>query len=65
MQELIYRDGLRIALKGRDDITLEPVLRFLFKYIADPRFAETASEVMDALLGAFSTFNIPHCKIVG
>ncbi|KAH9977795.1 WD40-repeat-containing domain protein [Lactifluus volemus] len=29
IQELVYRDGLRIALAGRDDVLLEPILRSL------------------------------------
>jgi len=51
IQELVYRDGLRSALSGRDDVTLEPILRFLYKYIADYRFGQMASEVMDVVLG--------------
>jgi U3 small nucleolar RNA-associated protein 15 len=34
IQELIDRDGLKIALSGRDETTLEPILRFLTKYKA-------------------------------
>jgi len=38
IQELVYRDGLRSALAGRDDVLLEPILRLLLKYVTDPRF---------------------------
>ncbi|KAH9045420.1 WD40-repeat-containing domain protein [Lactarius pseudohatsudake] len=41
IQELLYRDGLRSALAGRDDVLLEPILRFLLKYITDPRFGNS------------------------
>lgn len=51
IQELIYRDGLRTALSGRDDMTLEPILRFLYKHVADYRFGQLASDVMDVILG--------------
>jgi U3 small nucleolar RNA-associated protein 15 len=59
----VYRDGLRSALSGRDDVTLEPILRFLYKYIADYRFGQMASEVMDVVLGKSSftkdTLSVP------
>ncbi|TFK43490.1 Trp-Asp repeat-containing protein [Crucibulum laeve] len=45
IQELIHRDGLRTALAGRDDVLLEPVLRLLLKYVADPRFGEMVCDI--------------------
>ncbi|EPT03787.1 hypothetical protein FOMPIDRAFT_1046817 [Fomitopsis schrenkii] len=45
IQELIHRDGLRSALAGRDDVLLEPVLRLLLKYVADPRFGVLVCDV--------------------
>ena len=33
VQELVHRDGLKIALSGRDEMALEPVLRFLTKCV--------------------------------
>jgi U3 small nucleolar RNA-associated protein 15 len=39
LEELASRDGLDIAFAGRDEANLEPVLHFLCKYVADPRFA--------------------------
>ncbi|KAF9009025.1 Trp-Asp repeat-containing protein [Cyathus striatus] len=50
IQELIHRQGLRTALGGRDDVLLEPVLRFLLKYIADPRFGEIACDVASIVI---------------
>jgi len=47
----VHRDGLRIALAGRDDVLLEPVLRLLLKYIADPRFGELVADVTCLVLG--------------
>lgn len=55
MQELIHRDGLKIALSGRDDVLLEPVLRFLLKHITDPRFGETVCDVAGLVIGM-----VPH-----
>jgi U3 small nucleolar RNA-associated protein 15 len=51
IQELVQRDALRIALSGRDDVTLEPILSFLARHVIDPRFGETASEVAGVLIG--------------
>lgn len=53
IQELIHRDGLRIALAGRDDVLLEPILRLLLKYIADPRFGELAADITGIVIGLF------------
>ena len=51
IQELLYRDGLRSALAGRDDVLLEPILRFLLKYITDPRFGNTVCDVASLIIG--------------
>ncbi|KAG8909249.1 hypothetical protein FRC00_010451, partial [Tulasnella sp. 408] len=50
LQELVYREGLRAALSGRDDVLLEPVLQMLTKYIADTRWGPLACEVAGVLL---------------
>lgn len=51
IEELCRRNGLRIALSGRDEITLEPLMAFLAKYICHPRYAslviQTAHQVLD------------------
>lgn len=52
IQELIYRDGLRSALAGRDDVLLEPILRLLLKYVTDPRFGGIACDVAGLIIGA-------------
>lgn len=52
IQELIHRDGLRSALAGRDDVLLEPVLRLLLKYVADPRFGVLVCDVATLVTGA-------------
>lgn len=47
----MHRDGLRIALAGRDDVLLEPILQLLVKYITDPLFGDLASSVATIILG--------------
>lgn len=50
--ELMHRDGLDIAISGRDDVTLLPLLRFLVRNVCDPRWCKTACDVMHAVCGA-------------
>ncbi|RSH85203.1 hypothetical protein EHS25_005010 [Saitozyma podzolica] len=54
IQELIHRDGLRIALSGRDETTLEPILVFLVRHVTDPRFGELASEVAGVIIDLYT-----------
>ena len=54
IQELVHRDGLRIALAGRDDVLLEPILRLLVKYVTDPRFGDLAMSVSTIVIGKSS-----------
>ena len=51
IRELVHRDGLRTALGGRDDVMLEPILRFLMKYVTDPRFGQLVVDTTSALMG--------------
>lgn len=51
VQELVQRDGLRVALTGRDDVTLEPILRFTLKHVTDPRYGEIAADVAGVIIG--------------
>lgn len=53
IQELIHRDGLKVALAGRDDVLLEPVLRLLIKHVTDPRFGEIVCDVAGLVIGKF------------
>ncbi|KAF7775960.1 hypothetical protein Agabi119p4_4353 [Agaricus bisporus var. burnettii] len=55
IQELIHRDGLKIALAGRDDVLLEPVLRLLLKHVTDPRFGELVCDVARVLIDMYQT----------
>ncbi|KAJ3722884.1 WD40 repeat-like protein [Lentinula raphanica] len=54
IQELIHRDGLRIALAGRDDVLLEPILRVLVKYVTDPRFGEMVCDVAGLVIQMYT-----------
>ncbi|KIR68986.1 U3 small nucleolar RNA-associated protein 15 [Cryptococcus bacillisporus CA1873] len=54
IQELVHRDALRIALSGRDDVTLEPILNFLTKNVTDPRFGEMAAQVVGIIIDIYT-----------
>lgn len=54
IEELIARDGLRLALSNRIPRTLEPVLHLLFCRIADPFFSNTLCHVLDIVLDLYA-----------
>lgn len=54
LEELMYRDGLSNALGARDDTELEPISRFIFKHISNPRYCKLLVKVTDIVLGKFS-----------
>lgn len=63
IHELVQRDALRIALSGRDDVTLEPVLSFLARHVTDPRFGQAASDVATVVLDIYAA-NLGHSPLV-
>ncbi|EGG04547.1 uncharacterized protein MELLADRAFT_49117 [Melampsora larici-populina 98AG31] len=54
-RELIHRDGLHQALSGRDEVSLAPILRFLTKYITDPRWFNIGSDVMKCIMELYES----------
>ncbi|CAG7848682.1 U3 small nucleolar RNA-associated protein 15 homolog [Serendipita indica DSM 11827] len=55
IQELIHRDGVRMALSGRDDVALEPIIRLLLKHLTDPRFGETVCDIATVVIDMYSS----------
>ena len=57
LEELQQRgpEALDIALSGRDESSLEPVLAFITRYIAHPRFAPLLIPICDSLLTCYSS----------
>jgi len=56
---------LKIALSGRDDVLLEPILRLLVKYVTDPRFGELVCDVARLLIGeSIYIFSMPLILIM-
>ncbi|KIM20011.1 hypothetical protein M408DRAFT_79767 [Serendipita vermifera MAFF 305830] len=55
IQELVQRDGVRIALAGRDDVLLEPVLNLLIRHLSDPRFGEMVCDIASIVIEMYSS----------
>ncbi|KAF7721902.1 snoRNA-binding rRNA-processing protein [Apophysomyces ossiformis] len=53
LQELIHRDGLKIAITGRDDVALEPLVQFLLRNIHNPRFTNLIVDVADVVIDLY------------
>ncbi|KAJ3331085.1 snoRNA-binding rRNA-processing protein [Gonapodya sp. JEL0774] len=53
-EELMHRDGLRTALAGRDEVGLEPLVRFLLKNVTNPRVAGTVIDVAEMVLDLYA-----------
>ena len=54
LKELIARAALVTALTGRNEASLEPILSFLVKYVANPRYSDLLSDVCDTVLNIYS-----------
>lgn len=51
---LRHRSALRAALQGRDEVTLQPVLHWIYRNITDPRLVELCVEVAMNVLDIYS-----------
>ncbi len=51
IEELRLRDALNVALSGRDETTLEPLVAFIAKYITHPRHAALLINLTDRVFG--------------
>ncbi|KAI9304399.1 WD40-repeat-containing domain protein [Cunninghamella echinulata] len=51
--ELIHRDAMKTAIAGRDDVSLEPLLRFLLRQIHKPKFTTVVVDVSDIVLDTY------------
>ena len=54
LEELCFRSGLTIALSGRDEIALEPLLSFIARYVAHPRYSPLLVQISHKLLDIYS-----------
>jgi len=54
LEELKYRHGMMRSFQGRNERTLEPLLKFVVKYITDPRFTGLLVNVTNILLDMYT-----------
>lgn len=54
VEELVQRNGLRIALQGRDHNSLQPVVAFLARHITAPPFSQVLIGVANLLLDMYA-----------
>ena len=56
IEELVQRgDGLHIAVAGRDDVSLEPIMKFILRHILEPDYTIVLSYVLDIILDIYSS----------
>lgn len=55
LEELCRRNGLTIALSGRDEITLEPIVSFVGRYFNHPRYASIVVQVAHKLIDIYAS----------
>ncbi|KAI9667032.1 MAG: hypothetical protein M1829_005572 [Trizodia sp. TS-e1964] len=51
---LRHRSALRKALQGRDEITIQPILKWLIKFLVNPSFTPTVVEVSLLLIESYA-----------
>ena len=61
IMELIRRspsgqaDGLRRAISGRDDVTLEPILRFLLRHVTNPQYTHLVCDTLNLVIDTYAS----------
>lgn len=55
LEELSRRNGLTIALSGRDETSLEPLLSFAAKFISNPRYCRLIIKVSHCILDLYAS----------
>ena len=63
LEELGRREGLTIALSGRDEAGLEPLLSFLVKYVCVPALATTLIDTCNRVLELYAAV-LGSCVVV-
>ncbi|KAJ2456061.1 U3 small nucleolar RNA-associated protein [Coemansia sp. RSA 2336] len=53
LQELVHRDALVSALAGRDELALDTIVRFVVKFIDQPRYTNVLVKVAETLLDIY------------
>ena len=54
LEEMVARGALDQALGGRDDVSLEPLMAFLIKYVSKPRYSKLLVRVCERILALYA-----------
>lgn len=54
LHELSLRDSVSVALAGRDEETVQPLLKFLVRWISDARFTSLITDVASSFLDIYT-----------
>jgi len=54
LQELVHRNGLEAALMSRSDVSLEPLLSYLIKFVANPRYSNLLIDVCGSVTSMYA-----------
>lgn len=57
-------DGLRRAIEGRDDVTLEPLLRFLLRQSSNPSYTSLVSDCLNVIIGEPGSESSTRCPLL-
>ncbi len=55
LEELCRRNGLTIALSGRDELSLEPLLSFVTRYVNHARYSKLVGQVAHRILDIYAS----------
>ena len=56
LSTLRYRSALRASLEGRDEVTLQPVMKWVYRYVQHPPFAAICVEISMNIMDLYSRF---------
>lgn len=54
LEELCRRNGLAIALSGRDEVSLEPLVSFSARYVSNPKYSGLIIQVIQKILDLYA-----------
>ncbi|KAJ2558006.1 U3 small nucleolar RNA-associated protein [Coemansia sp. RSA 1933] len=63
LQELMHRGALASALAGRDELSLDPIVRFIIKFIDQPRYTQVLTTVTETLLDIYDDLLLQSGRI--
>ena len=55
VQELRKRQVLQNALSARDDISLEPILKFIHRHVKNPKYFDELTSLLDLILDMYES----------